>query len=388
MSLKDRKYQWPHLKLAMLLVLVTLTAAGCGNKPAAQGPAPVGVKAMQVIQKDTPITYEYVGQVVAKNEVKIMAKVAGNIVAKMVNGGETVHKGQPLFQIDDKQYKSAILADQAALAQSEAAYNNARMDAERYQQLVAQDAVAQQTADTADATAKQDAAAVEANRAKLQQAQEDLQDTLIVSPVDGRIDVNDLSAGNYAVAGSTVLATVSSVDPVWVQFSMSENDYLKFMQTGNGTLPSSFKDNLKLTLSDGSTYPLTGKVEQIDRGINQNTGTITLKAVFSNPQKLLLPGMFARVVSEGEVRKGALLIPQRAVQQMLGKNFVTVVAEGDKAESRAVKLGPKVGDLWIVEDGLAPTDRVVVEGLTKLQPGAALKVTMIGLDDLKNPAQQ
>jgi len=347
----------------------------------------VQVKAMQVIQRDTPVNYEFVGQVKSKNEVKIMSKVSGNIVEKMVNGGDTVYKGQPLFRIDNKQYRSAVNSARATLGKSQATLNNAQKDVERYKQLVAINGIARQTLDSQVAQAEEDAAVVEANRANLQQAQEDEQDTLILSPVDGRIDLNDLSIGDYVAAGSTKMATVSSIDPTWVQFSMSENEYLNLAQLGNGNLPSSFKDNLKLTLSNGTQYPLVGHIEQIDKGISDATGTITIKAAFSNPQKMLMPGMFAKVVAQGEVNQGALLIPQRAVTELLNKTFVSVVTDDNKAQSRQVIMGERIGNLWLVKDGVTINDRIIVEGLNKVKDGTALEVIMIQPDQLQIPVK-
>lgn len=381
LSLQRTCYLW------LLVLGAALLASGCGSRQA-QGPAPVAVKAMRVIQRDTPVTYEFVGQVEAKNEVKIISRVSGNITAKMVTGGTAVTADQPLFQIDRRQYTSAVLAAQGNLAKAEAAFSNARLESVRYKQLGAQQAVSQQIVDNALAAESQNAAQVDACRAQLQQAENDLHDTLIVSPVNGRIDMNDLSVGSFVQAGSTVLATVSSVDPVLVKFSMSENEYLRLSRIGRGSSPAEWGLALNLVLSDGSQYPLTGKIEQVDRGLTQDTGALTLKAVFDNPQKLLVPGMFARVAAQGEVRLGALLIPQRAVQELLGKTFVTVVAEGDKAETRPVKMGPRIGDLWIVEEGLTAGDCVVVEGGAKLAQGTPLKVGMIGPDDLQTVAKQ
>ena len=380
-----RLYKWRSLGLLSLVIV--LLAAGCA-KQAARTPGAMGVKAMQVIQRDTPVTYEFVGQIEAKNEVKISSRVSGNITAKLVTGGTAVQAGQPLFQIDRRQYEAAVLTARGNLAKAEAALSNARLESIRYRQLAAQQAVSQQMVDNVLATESQNAAQVDACRAQLQQAENDLADTLIVSPIDGRIDMNDLSMGNFVQAGSTVLATVSSVDPVLVKFSMSENEYLRLAQLAKGASPNEWGLELKLILSDGTMYPLTGYIEQVDRTLAQDTGTLTLKALFSNPQKLLVPGMFARVVAQGETRRGALLIPQRAVQELLGKTFVTVVGEGDKAESRPVKMGPRVGELWLVEEGLTTADRVVVEGGAKVAPGTPLQVEMIGPDALQPPAKQ
>ncbi|MBP2654121.1 MAG: efflux transporter, family, subunit [Firmicutes bacterium] len=380
-----------YFGLAILVIVIGVVAVRSwllAKNQATRMSQAVAVKAVQVVNRDTAINYEFVGKVQSKNEVKIMSKVAGSIVEKMVKGGDIVHKGQPLFRIDNKQYQSAIRSAQATLAKSQATLNNSQKDVARYQMLASQDAISRQTFDTQVAAAQENSATVDVSRAALQQAVEDEQDTLIVSPVDGRIDVNDLSVGDFVAAGSTTLASVSSTDPVWVQFSMSENEYLQLVQLGNGTLPSSIKDNLKLTLSNGSEYPLLGHIEQIDKGISDTTGTITMKATFSNPQKLLLPGMFARVVIPGQVRQGAILIPARAVKELLDNKFVIVVTDDNKAEQRAVKLGSKVGNMVVVEDGLTANERIVVEGIDKVKSGAALNVTMVEPDALETPAQQ
>jgi membrane fusion protein (multidrug efflux system) len=369
-----------YCSVVAALTLIAALAAGCGSKEAARPPQALEVKAMQVVKRDTPVNYEFVGQVVAKDEVQIRAKVSGNVVAKMVGGGATVTQGQPLFQIDRRQYEAAMLTAQATLA-------NSQLDSIRYQKLAGQNAISKQALDTQLTVERQNSAVVSANRARVQQAENDLNDTLIVAPFAGRIDVKDLAVGSFVTAGSTVLATISSLDPVMVQFSMSENEYLSFTRQGRGNTPDQWGTDLKLMLSDGSQYPLSGRIEQVDRGLTQDTGTLTMKATFANPDKLLIPSMFARIVVQGELRQGALLVPQRAVQQMLGKTFVTVVADGEKAESRPVKMGPKVGQLWVVEEGLAEGDRVVVEGFAKAQPGMQLKVTMMGPEELSRPKQ-
>jgi membrane fusion protein, multidrug efflux system len=365
---------------------ILFMAAGCSKQPKSALPQAVEVKAIQVVQRDTPINYEFVGEIAAKEEVQLRATVSGNLVGKMVSGGTIVQRGQPLFQIDSRQYNASLLQGQAQLAQAQAAHSRVRRDLTRNQALAAQQAIAQQSLDSVVAEEGQAAAQVDAMRALVQQAELNVQDTIIVSPIDGRIDVTDPSVGTYIQAGQTVLATISSVDPVYVKFSISENDYLRFARLGLSA--ADWGNGLKLFLSDGAQYPLAGEVEQIDRGLSQSTASITVKAAFGNPNKLLLPKMFARISFPGETRKNAMLIPQKAVQEMLGKTFVTVVGEGDKAETRNVKMGPRVGSNWIVEEGLNPGERVVVEGFLKVQPGMALKVTLLGPDDLKNPAQK
>ena len=350
-------------------------AGWIGGKPPASAPRAIDVKAMQIIAKDTPVAYEFVGELEAYDAAQIRAKVTGNIVEKYVTGGAFVKQGQPLFRIEARQYETTVLSNDAAVAESEASLSQIRMDLARYKQLAAHGAIPQQTLDNAMAQEKQALAKLEANRAKAQQARIDLRDTLVVSPIDGRIDVKDIGVGNYATAGQTVLATVSSVEKVRVKFSMSENEYLKLFARPQGSGAMQPGQNVVIRLSDGKEYPLPGSIEQVDSGIGQ--GTMVLKALFDNPQKMLLPGMFARVVASGEVRKNAVVIPQRAVQELLGKTFVTVVGEGDKAESRPVRMGPRIGSDWLVEEGLKPGDRVIVEGALKVQPGMPVKVTMI-----------
>lgn len=381
--------KWPAMAKTMLISLVAVgLLAGCGKQAAApQGPQAVAVKAVAVTAQDTVINYEFVGEVLAREEVQIKATVSGNLAAKMVSGGATVVKGQPLFQIDRRQYEASFYNYQASLAEAEASLSRIRRDLARYQSLAGQQAIAQQVLDNALAEEQQAAARVQAARMKVQQANNDLGDTVVVAPMDGKIDMKDPSVGAYIQAGQTVLATISSADPMQVKFSISENEYLNFTRKGVGS-PADWKSSLKLRLSDGSVYPLTGKVEQVDRGISSDTGSLTVKAVFPNPDKLLVPGMFARVIADGETRSGAILIPERAVQEMLGKTFVTVVAEGDKAELRPVKMGPRLGQNWLVEEGIKPGERIVVEGFMKAQPGAQLQVTMIGPEELKSNGQK
>lgn len=368
------------LALAALL-LMGLLLAGCGGKQAAPQGQPVAVKAMQVIKQDTPVAQEFVGEVEAKEEVQLKAQVSGTITRKMVDGGTGVRQGQPLFVVDRRQYEAAALNTQAQLSEAEAALSRARRDVARYQQLAAQQAISQQVLDNAVAEERQAAARVEAQQALLQKANNDVEDTTIVSPLDGRIDTKDLSVGNYVTAGSTVLATISSTDPVRVRFSVSENDYLRFARMGGGATAPERK--LRLILSDGSQYPLEGVVEQVDRGLGTDTGSMTIKAVFANPDRMLVPGMFARVVAVAENRAGALLVPQRAVQEVLGKTFLTVVNAEGQAEMRPVKMGPRIGrNLWLVEEGVGEQDVVVVEGFQKAPPGTPLEVQRITLADL------
>jgi membrane fusion protein (multidrug efflux system) len=343
---------------------------------------------MQVIVKDTTVLQEFVGEVEAKQAVALKPKVSGQIIANLVEGGATVKAGQPLFKIDTRDYEALYYNAQANLANARATLSNMRVDVERYKILEAQGAVSRQVLDQNLTAEKQYSAAVAANEALLNKAQNDLNDTLVTSPIDGRIDIQDLSLGNFAQAGVTTLANISSIDPIYVKFNLSETVYLQLInQRGaEATAAAGYSFPVKITLSDGSVYPLAGQVVQVDKGLSGATGTLALKAEFPNPDKILVPGMFARIIAQGNTVKGALLIPQRAVQEILGKTFVTVVGAEGKAESRPVTLGPKHENFQIVEEGLTASDVVIVEGLVKIRPGTQVQATMMQPEELNAPA--
>ena len=197
----------------------------------------------------------------------------------------------------------------------------------------------------------------------------------------GQLSVNDVGVGTFVSAGTTTLVSMGTSNPIYAQFSLSENEYLNFVeqaaqQSGIGGVI------VQLTLSNGSKYPLTGHIATADRALATNTGTLTIKALFDNPDGLLLPGMFARVSLIGDTIPNALLVPERAVQQLLGKSFVMVVGDGNKAAARTVTLGDKVGSYYVIKDGIDASDIVVVEGLTTLQEGGDLAVTMVTPDEM------
>ena len=372
-------------KKALLVGAVTVALAvsltACGNKQAAMQPKQVPVLTMHVIQKDTPMVYEFVGEVEARDEVPIKANVSGTVIAKHVKGGEYVTKGQPLFTIDARQYEATTWNARAQLADARATLSRVQRDVARYETLASQNAIARQTLDNIRAEEQQALAQVEARSASLNQAEVDLNDTLVRSPIDGKLDTKDISIGTYAKLGDTVLATVSSTDPVRVKFSISENEYIKLVQARQNLKTATSRD-LELTLSDGTVYKYKGKVEQVDRALSSNTGTLTIKAVFDNPDGLLVPGMFARLKAQGDVRPNALLVPQKAVQELLDKTFISVVNAEGKSEMRAVKMGARIGNLWLVESGLQAGDVIIVEGFQKAPTGTPVAAKEVTLEEL------
>lgn len=360
-----------------LLLLVGVAGCGSKNTPAA---GDVAVKSMKVIKRDTPITYDYTGFVEAANDVQIKSKVTGTIVQKLVNGGDYVEAGQLLYVIDPRNYQNSVLNAQANLANAQATLANAQKDASRYQTLYEQGAVSKQTADQYNTQLAQAQASVAAQQAILASSQVDVSDTQIVAPFSGKIDTNPLAEGSFVTANSTVLTSISGSDPMRVRFSVSQADYLDMMQgnTNNGTK----LQNVTMKLSDGTTYPEKGSVTQVDRGVSDTTGTLTLKAEFQNPNGVLLPGMFANISVVGSTVPNAILVPQRAVTDVMYKHFVYVVNDDNTVSMKKVQLGARIGKLWLVKSGLDGTETVVVEGVQKLKEGAKVSATSMTEADL------
>lgn len=353
---------------AAVAATFVLSVAGCAKKQQAGGAATL-VKTMQVIKRDTPIVYDYTGFVEAQQEMELKAQVSGQILGKYFKGGDTVTAGQTLYSIDQRTYQANLLNAQAGLANARASLANAALDAERYTALYNQNAVSKQVLDNAIMQRDQARAAVAAQEALVQNAQINMSETNVTAPFTGRIDTTALEVGNYVTAGQTTLATVSNTDPVFVKFSIAEPEYLRLSGTKNESGASSL-DDLTIVLSDGSTYELKGHVAEVNRGISDNTGTLTVKALFDNPERRLLPGMFAHLQAVGGTAEGALLVPQRAVVELMYKKFVYIVGADNKVVMKEVKLGPAVGRLFVVESGLDGSENIVVEGTAKVRQGA------------------
>ena len=366
---------------AALAATFIMAAAGCAKQGQQQAPQATLVKTMQVIKRDTPLVYDYTGFVQAQQEMDLKAQVSGQITGKFFKGGDTVVAGQKLYTVDARTYHANVLNAQAGVANARAALAVASLDAERYTKLYEQNAISKQALDNVIMQRDQAMAAVNAQEALLENAQINMTDTTVRAPFTGRIDTNAVEVGNYVVAGQTSLVKISNTDPVYVQFTMAEPEYLKLSaaQDGNG---GAALDNLTAVLSDGSTYDIKGKIAEVNRGINDSTGTLTIKALFSNPVRRLLPGMFAHVQATAGIKKDALLIPMRAVTEMLYKKFVYVVGSDNKVTMKEITLGPSVGRLFVVESGLNGDEVLVVEGTGKVRQGAEVKAQPMTEADL------
>ena len=372
-----------HAKKALAAAMAAtfiLSVAGCAKKEQQAGPQATLVRTMKVITRTTPIVYDYTGFVEATQEMNLAPQVTGQIVGKYFKGGDTVQAGQVLYEIDPRTYKANLLSAEGNLASARASLANAEMDAERYTKLYEQNAVSKQMMDNAVMMRDQARASVKAMEGLLLNAQINMEETKVTAPFTGRTDTSSLEVGNYVEAGKGTLTKISNTDPVFVKFSIAEPEYLTLAATtseGGASL-----DNLTAVLANGETYDVKGQVTEVNRGISDNTGTLTIKATFKNPNKKLLPGMFAHIQATGGVYDDAILVPQRSVAQLMYKNFVYIVGEDNKVTMKEISLGQNVGRLVVVTNGLKGDETLVVEGVGKMRQGALVAPQPITEADL------
>lgn len=376
-------------KLAMVAMLALLgtegLTAGCGQS--APKSSAVSVKAMKVLKEDVAVSKQYAGQVKSIDAVVIKPRVSGTIVEKYISSGQFVHAGDALYKIDDRQYATDVISAESNVDKALTTLNNSRIDLDRYQRLASSGAISEQTLTTQQATVDTNESNYRNMQSLLQKAQESLDDTVIRAPISGKLSVDDVASGTYVTAGNTALVSVGAVNPIDVQFSISENEFLNFQQEAEDNRNKGNEEDhgipvASLTLSNGKELSETSTHYIIDREVSQDTGTITMKVVFQNTEHYLLPGMFARVKITSSKKENTLLVPERAVQQVLDKSFVLVCGADNKSVSKMVTLGDKVGSYYIVKSGLTEDDTVVVEGLTNLKEGQSLNVTMATPEEL------
>jgi membrane fusion protein (multidrug efflux system) len=322
-----------------------------------------------VVQKDVPVSREWIGTTDGNVNAEIRPKIEGYLLRRVYAEGSLVRQGAPLFEIDAPQLKAQLEQMQGDRAEAQADLAKAQQDVNRFRPLAAQKAVSQQELDNALSSAQAAQATVAAREAAVRQARLNLGWTHVTSPISGIAGAAQAQVGNL-VSPSTVLATVSQCDPIRVLYQISEQEYLQTQaKAGQGL------GDLELVLADGSVFPQKGRLLFEGRQVDVKTGTITTVALFPNPGNVLRPGQYAKVRAVTEVKKGALLVPQRAVNELQGGFQVAVVGRDSKAEIRSVEVGERVGKLWVIESGLQPGDRVVVEGFTKVKSGEPVSAT-------------
>ena len=354
-----------------LIIAISLGTVACEKKAGtAGGPAPE-VLVTSVQKKDVSLDSVWIGTTVGYVNAEIRPKIQGYLLKQSYRDGSVVKAGELLFQIDPRQFKAALDEAVGQLGSAQAALGKSEMDVTRYRPLAAEGAVSQQELDNAVQARSADAAQVASGQAAVEQARLNLEWTSVNSPVTGVAAIATAQIGDL-VSPTTLLTTVSQLDPMKVSFPISEDDYLRFakaIRANQQTGPSADAPPLELILANGNVYPHPGQFYVTGLDVSATTGTIMEQGVFPNPENLLRPGQFAKIRAATDRRKGALVIPQRGVSQLQGINQVAVVGADNKVEFKSVTLGPRTGSDWIVEKGLEAGEKIVVEGLQKIRNG-------------------
>ena len=391
-----------------IAAMILFTAARSTNTSAANPPDPPEVGVVRVEQQDVPIYREWIGTLDGMVNTAIKAQVSGYLLKQNYTEGSFVRKGQSLFEIDPRplqaaldqaqgqlaqangqlaQAKAQLVQAEAQLVQSRANQGRTQMDVDRYIPLASQQAITQQDLDnatqnnlsakaqveasraqveTAKAQIQAAAAAVEAAQAALEASRVNLEFTRLTSPIDGIAGQAQVQVGNLVSPTSGTITTVSTLEPIKANFTVGEQEYLDFTRRASNEMS---RLQLELILADGSAYPHKGKFMFADRQVNQSTGAILLIGVFPNPGNILRPGQYAKVRAATAIRQGTLLVPQRAVTELQGSYQVAVVDSQNKVSVESVKVGDRIGSMWIVNEGLKPGERVVADGVQKVRTG-------------------
>ena len=361
------------------LLLLALTLASCKPTRPALPTGPPLVEAAKPLKRDVPIVAEGIAQTEATANVEVRARVEATVEKILFVEGSEVKAGDPLFLLDKEPIQQRLAAVKGNLGQLEASLGRAKQDVERLTPLAKSGAVPQKDLDTAQALQKQAEAALDTGKAQLSAAELDLSYAGVSAPVAGIIGAKQVDVGALVGKGQpTVLATISPVDPIWANVEVSEVAYLN--SAGKMKDPNN-SPVFALVLANGQVHPHLGKLVFVDRMVDATTGTLKIRVEFPNPEKILRPGQFCRVRVLTRTLPGALLIPQRAVQEIQGLHNVYVVGADGKASYRRVKMNRRIGSLWVVESGLTDGEQVIIEGLQKAKDGEPVEVKEVQIDD-------
>ncbi len=367
-------------KIGLVVALASglLLAAGCSKEAPPAAARVADVTAVTIAPRDTPAIYEFVGQTQSSREVEIRARVDGFLERRVYTEGMPVKAGETLFLMDRKPFEAALQQTKGELAQQQARHQVAQANLARVRPLADQNAVSKKDLDDAVGNEQSTRAAVLTAEGSVQQAQLNLSYATITSPLDGLSSFAKVQDGAYVNAQNNLLTNVSQLNPMWVNFSISENENLRLRDSvsqGQIRLPPGQNFDVEVVLADGSVFQNRGKISFADPSFSKETGTFLVRATFANPKGTLRPGQFVRVHVRGATRPNAIVVPQRAVQQGAKSHFVWVVGKDGKAERRAVEPGPWSGDDWVIDQGLRAGEQVVVDGAIRVAQGAQLKVT-------------
>ena len=357
------------------IVLLALAAIGCKAQPKGGAPPPPEVAVVQVAPRTVEQVYEFAGNVEASKNVSVRPQVGGVIVERPFVEGRAVQKGQVLYRIDPTAYDADWRAAKARLADAEARLANAEQSLARFKALVTDNAISKQDYDNAVAQEKQARAGVDEAKGVLDRAKKNLDDTAVRAELAGRVGRAMIERGQRVKGSDDVLTTIDVLDPIYVSFWPSAQQQLAWRRDPESAKALAVGGSVKVqvVLPDGSTYARLGRIGFIDPVVDQATGTQRFRAEFPNPDRLLLPGQFARVKLLGLRRENAILVPQRAVLEAMGRQTVYVVSPGDTVKVRDVTATSWTGGDWVIEQGLAAGDRVIVDGVQKIGPGLKVR---------------
>ena len=368
---------------AAVALLAVVALAGCGPSGGqghggpGGGMPPAEVTVLAVAAESLPVSYEYVGQTAGSREVEVRARVTGILLKRNFTEGTSVKKGQSLFSIDAAPFEAVVARAEADVAAAEARLDQAARNAARMKPLYADRAVSQKEFDDAASAEAIGVADAKAARARLLEARLNLGYTKVEAPLSGLASRANRSEGTLVSGPEVLLTTVVQIDPIWVQFGIPDNEQARLRKevgAGRLTLPKNGNVEVTVQLADGTVFPQTGRLNFYDVRITPNTGTQEARAELPNPDGALRPGQFVRVILKGATRPNAIKVPQRAVLEGPQGKFVYVVNDKSQAEARPIEVGDWAGDAWIITSGLKPGERVILDGVMKLGPGAPVKV--------------
>ncbi len=356
-------------RFVLVAVAISVVLSAC-HKPLPAPPTPT-VLVTEVVQKDVPIYSEWVGTTLGFVDAQIHPRVQGYLLKQVYQDGHAVKAGELLFQIDDRDYKAALDQAKGDLAQQQANYLKNKQDLDRDKTLVAQGVISPEEFDHIQQATRATSAQVESAKAAVETASLNLEWTQVKSPIDGIAGFAIVQVGDL-VTPATLLTTVSQVNPIKVNFPISEQEYLQAsdeIKEHQATGHAKGEPDLQLILGDGTTYKYPGHFYRVDREVNVQTGTIEVQGLFPNPDAVLRPGQYAKIRAANKSQHNALMVPQQAVQETQGQYQVGVVGSDNIVSIRTVKPGDRVGSLWIITDGVKPGERVITQGLQKVKDG-------------------
>jgi RND family efflux transporter MFP subunit len=372
-----------HLWMA---AIIWICLCGCKAKHKTEAPSPPLVEVTTVTQADIPIYHEWVGVLDGLVNARIRAQVTGYLLSQNYKEGDPIRKGDLLFEIDPRPFQAVLDQAKAQLAQAEARLGKTALDVKRYAPLVKDKAISQEEYDDAVQAELEANAAVVAAKAQVETAQLNLGFTRVISPIEGIASIATAQIGDLVGPNTGELTTVSTINPIKAYYNVTEQAYINFAKsfgTPEGRNERLGQLEIDLILANGETYPFHGKIYAVDRQISQTTGALRIAALFSNPNGVLRPGQFGRVRVKFDLANAALLVPQKAVGELQGKYQVAVVDAENKVHIQPVRVGERTGTHWVIQEGLKPGERVIVEGLQKVREGTQVTTTNAPAESLQ-----